>query len=198
MTGRASPPSVAYLRSKLRRGRERERGVRREWKEWKRMDKEKSVRARGRSRAQPAGWVLAQQGPPRTHNPAPPPPRPGLLWQGCWSSWACWAQARTGARPSPRRPMRSGGSHPSTTSPGPLLSPFLFLHFPPFLLPNRQLEVELDRRALELAAQGVEDGDVDFGPVEGAVPFVDSPGPARRIQRGPQRVLGVVPHGGLA
>jgi hypothetical protein len=32
-----------------------------------------------------------------------------------------------------------------------------------------QLEVKLDSRALEAAAQGIEDGDVNLGAVEGAV-----------------------------
>ena len=39
----------------------------------------------------------------------------------------------------------------------------------------RELEVELDRRALVLATEGVRDGDVDLGAVEGAVTRVDGP-----------------------
>ena len=39
----------------------------------------------------------------------------------------------------------------------------------------RELEVELDRRALERAAQGVTDLDVDFGAVERAIAGVELP-----------------------
>lgn len=41
--------------------------------------------------------------------------------------------------------------------------------------PLRQLEIQLDGRALERAAQRVADGDVDLGPVERTVARVDIP-----------------------
>ena len=41
--------------------------------------------------------------------------------------------------------------------------------------PLRELEVELDRRALERAAEGVANLDVDLGPIERAVSGVELP-----------------------
>lgn len=58
----------------------------------------------------------------------------------------------------------------------------------------RQLEVELDRRALERAAEGVADLDVDLGAVERAVAGVELPLPrVLGIERLLELVFGLVP-----
>ena len=49
--------------------------------------------------------------------------------------------------------------------------------------PNGELEVELDGGALVLPLQGVGQGDVDLGPVEGTVPGVQLPRELRFVQR---------------
>mmetsp|Transcript_5067 Transcript_5067/g.9371 ORF Transcript_5067/g.9371 Transcript_5067/m.9371 type:complete len:558 (-) Transcript_5067:471-2144(-) len=56
-----------------------------------------------------------------------------------------------------------------------------------------QLEIELHGGALELAAQGVVDSDVDFGPVEGAIPGIERPGPSGALEGVFQGRFGPVP-----
>ena len=66
------------------------------------------------------------------------------------------------------------------------------------LKPLRQLVVELDRGALPVAADGVDDVKVDLGAVEVALALGDDIGLAGRVERLPELGLGLVPGLGLA
>ena len=60
------------------------------------------------------------------------------------------------------------------------------------------VEIELDRRHLPLAAQGVLDLEVDLGAVEGAAPLVEVVGQLLDLQRLAQRLRGLRPARRLA
>src|SRR5260221_13302378 len=62
----------------------------------------------------------------------------------------------------------------------------------------RDLVVELERRALPLATEGVLDLEIDLRPVERAATRVDLEGSPERLEHGAQRRLGLVPGGWLA
>jgi hypothetical protein len=55
--------------------------------------------------------------------------------------------------------------------------------------PLGKLEVELDGSALEGPAEGVANGDVDFGTVEGAVAWVELPFPGVEFVEGLRELL---------
>src|SRR5205814_7304963 len=66
------------------------------------------------------------------------------------------------------------------------------------LEPLRNLEVELERRALPLAAQRILDLEVDLRTVERAAALVDLEFLARLLQHAPQRRFGALPGRRLA